>query len=251
MPAWRGGSTGLAVPAPALNSWHAAFTALTDCLTRTPLDTQCVLFFDELPWLATPRSGMLQALDYFWNTRWSLDRRIKIILCGSAASWMLDKLVHAKGGLHNRLTHSLLLQPFQLHQTQQYLEARNIHWPQALILEIYLALGGVPYYLSLLEPGFSPAENIQRLCFAPQGLLTDEFVRVFHALYDDAEAHVKLVRTMASRRGGVSLRELTAATGLKSGGSLNRPLEELRAAGFVERFTPCTGPIFRRCLGPA
>jgi len=54
-----------------------------------------ILFFDELPWLATPRSSFLQALEHFWNRYMSDDPRIILIMCGSAASWMIKKIIRS------------------------------------------------------------------------------------------------------------------------------------------------------------
>jgi len=73
-------------------NWRDALALLTREIEKTPTK-KYLLFFDELPWLATRKSGFIQALDYFWNSHWSRMPNIKVILCGSAASWMFSFFV--------------------------------------------------------------------------------------------------------------------------------------------------------------
>ena len=221
-----------------LVSWREAFDQLTNFIQKLPKSKRCVVFLDELPWLATRRSGLIQELDYFWNTVWSRDPRVRLVVCGSAASWMLDKLVHAKGGLHNRLTHRVLLEPFSLPQTREYLEARDVHWPESLITEAYMVTGGVPFYLNGFERATSPTEAVQRMCFQIDGLLYSEFDHLFDSLFNRPEKHQRIVRTLAKQRTGLSRHRLLELTGLHSGDSFNTPIRELEAAGFIKKFVP-------------
>ncbi|MCP5053175.1 MAG: AAA family ATPase, partial [bacterium] len=128
--------------------WLDALKLLTDHLRDVPKNRKVVLFFDELPWLATRKSGILQAIDYTWNTQWSRDPRVKLIVCGSAASWILEKIIYAKGGLHNRITARIHLMPFNLKETQDYLKYRGIALNREQVLELYMVMGGIPYYLN-------------------------------------------------------------------------------------------------------
>ena len=56
---------GIALQSP--RSWPDAFDLLTTKLKQIPKNKKIVLFFDELPWLASKRSDFLSALDYYWN----------------------------------------------------------------------------------------------------------------------------------------------------------------------------------------
>lgn len=228
-------------PLPAPNSWRAAFdqlaSAVEDYAARSP-DQAIVLFFDELPWLSTPRSGLLQALDHTWNTRLSRVRRLRVILCGSAASWMLDKLVHAKGGLHNRITRRIRLEPFTLAETRAFLASRHLRAGRRQVIETYLAVGGVPHYLRQMRRGRSAAQNIAEVCFDADGILVDEFQRLFVSLFAAGGLHEDIVRAMSKKRHGLTRTELIEALGVSSGGGLNRPLRELEEAGFVGRIPP-------------
>ena len=70
---------------------------------------QVVIFIDELPWLDTPKSNFIRALDLFWNG-WASDQpKIKFVVCESATTWMTNKLLGDKGGLHNRVKRKIYL----------------------------------------------------------------------------------------------------------------------------------------------
>ncbi len=219
-------------------SWGEAFEMLSSELATVTKGEKCVVFLDELPWLATPRSGLIEELDRFWNSRWSRLDNLLLIVCGSAASWMLSKVVRAKGGLHNRLTRTIVLEPFDLRETAQLLALRGVELTHRQIIEIYMAMGGIPYYLENVSPGKSPAQVVDETCFRRSGLLFDEFEQVFPALFAHSTKHKKLIRRIAGKRYGVSREELIRTTKIPSGAAINRPLDELEAAGFIARFVP-------------
>jgi uncharacterized protein len=219
-------------------SWREAFQWLTDKIVTIPIKRKVIIFLDELPWLATKRSNLLQTLDYFWNSQWSKQHNIKLIVCGSAASWILDNLINAKGGLYNRLTKTILLEPFTLRESQTFLQTLSYKLNQKQILDLYMVTGGVPHYLQQIDHTKSVAQNINKLCFNKAGLLYSEFSRIFQALFDSAEQNIILVRAMAKKRHGISRDELIKLTKISSGGSLQKRLSELQAAGFIQSFIP-------------
>ena len=133
----------MAIPA----NWDEAFDILTHELESLPRSNKVIIFLDELPWMVTKRSGLLQSLDYYWNLHWSKLPHVVLIVCGSAASWMLEKLIYAKGGLHKRITRKILLEPYKLKETQQFLKSRGIQLSQKQILDIYMASGGIRFIL--------------------------------------------------------------------------------------------------------
>ena len=226
------------IPVRPPRSWKKAFELLTTEIEKLPKTKPIVLFFDELPWLATKKSGMLQALDYYWNRFWSSRRKLLLIVCGSAASWMLDHLINAKGGLHNRLTKTILLKPYNLKETQQFLKSRRIHLPVKQILDLYMVFGGIPYYLKQVEKGKSIQQIVNRTCFQKDGLLFDEFNRLFHSLFDRAEVHLSIIKAIAKFPYGISREQLLKEIRLSSGGTLNKRLGELESAGFIQSFIP-------------
>ncbi len=220
-------------------NWDRAFELLTKLLKEKIKDKKVVLFFDELPWLATKKSKLIQALDYYWNQHWVDMNNLKLIVCGSAASWMIDKIINDKGGLHNRITKTLLLEPFTLRETKEYLHSRGIRYLDKQILEVYMVMGGVPFYLKEIEKGLSVPQNIDRICFHKKGLLFSEFQNLFASLFDKASIHEKLIHIISKSRRGLTGKEMSDnMRNITSGGSLYKRLEELEAAGFILGFVP-------------
>ncbi len=218
-------------------NWHEAFAALKDAIDLYSGHETIVLFFDEVPWMATPKSGFLEAIDYYWNRYWSENKRIKLIICGSAASWIIDNILHNTGGLHNRITLRLRIEPFNLSETKAYLSYKNIHYNAEQILMLYLCLGGIPFYLNALEKTFSAVQNINLLCFNKNGALYDEFNLLFASLFKKHEEHEKIISLVASKRNGISRRDIESALHYKGGG-LTQRLNELEEASFIIPFTP-------------
>lgn len=187
------------IPIQAATSWKEAFQRLTTIIEKQNKKDKVVLFFDELPWLATPRSGLLEALDYFWNSCWVDFKNVKLIVCGSSASWILKKIIYNKGGLHNRVTKQILLRPFSLKETKHYLEKKGCLITCRQALEIYMAIGGIPFYLNGIKKHLTASQNINNMCFRNGGLLFDEFDKLFRSLFDDADAYIELVRIIAKK----------------------------------------------------
>lgn len=217
--------------------WLEAFKMLTEVIDKTNAK-KTVIFLDELPWLASPKSGFLEAMDYYWNTVWSRDSKYKLVVCGSAASWMIKHIVDSKGGLHNRTTALIKLLPFKLHEVDAYLKSKNIILSQKQIADLYLCIGGIPHYLNHVLKGRSSAEIIDKLCFQQDGMLRDEFKKLYSSLFDNHIFHETIVRHIAKHPYGISRVELLKKAGITSGGGFNRRIEELIEAGFIVQFQP-------------
>lgn len=226
------------VPLQIPDSWDTAFELMTREVTRVSQSKKIILFLDELPWMATKKSGLLQSIDHFWNQHWSKFPNLILIVCGSAASWMLEKLVYAKGGLHNRLTRKILLEPFNLHDTREFLKSRSIKLNEKQILDIYMAIGGIPFYLQAIEKGMSAAQCIDEMCFQKNGLLYDEFKNLFESLFEMADINLQIVREIVKNGNECSREDIIKRTDLKTGGTLNKRLNELEVSGFIKKFIP-------------
>ena len=224
---------------PRVRSWREAFQLLATTIDKTLSGLRVVLFFDELPWLASRKSKFLTALDHFWNA-WGNRRNLVLIVCGSAASWMIAKLLHNKGGLYNRVTAQIRLLPFSLSDIETYLKHRGVNLGRKDITELTMCLGGVPHYLRDIRRGESVAQAVDRLCFSPDGLLRDELGRLFASLFEGHERHVAVIRALAKKRQGITRKALLKAMGESSGGGLTRVLKELEESAFIGRDT-CFG----------
>ncbi len=219
------------------NSWAEAFRMLREAILAQAYTSKKVLFFDELPWLATQKSDFLAAFGYFWNS-WASRQNLVIVICGSAASWMIQQVVNDKGGLHNRITRHLRLDPFTLAETEEYLHHREAHFDRYQIVQLYMSLGGIPHYLKEIEPSKSAIQNIDTLCFSSKGALFSEFNRLYTSLFDKADTHIAIVRTLAQKRQGMTRAELIEKGKLSNGGGLTNILEELLHSGFLAEYFP-------------
>lgn len=224
-------------PAEKPADWFDAFVQLIDFLKTRDKNEKRVVFFDEVPWLANPRSGFLQGFSFFWNS-WAVKHNIVVVICGSAASWMIQKIVNDKGGLHNRITKRIQLEPFNLTETEAFLKSRRIKLDRYQITQLYMAMGGIPHYLNEIQAGKSATQNIDEICFAKDGILNTEFSRLYPALFNKAEHHIAIIKALASKWQGLTRLELIRMTKLTEGGSTTRVLEELLHSGFISEYLP-------------
>lgn len=219
-------------------NWQEAFSLLRRCLDGLNGIDKKVLFFDELPWLDTHRSGFLSAFGYFWNVYASHRADLLVVICGSAASWMIRKVVNNKGGLHNRITQRIRLMPFSLRETEAYLQAKSIHFNRYQLLQLYMTIGGIPHYLNAVQRGLSVPQVIERSCFQKDGVLYHEFNNLYHALFNNAATHIALIRALASRPMGLTRAQLLEISGLDTGGGVTSAINELEESGFIVRLHP-------------
>ena len=152
-------------------TWADAFDLLSHFLTPRLPAVRSVVFLDEFPWLNTHKSGFLQAFDHWWNSWGTKQANLVVVICGSAASWMIQNIVNNKGGLHNRITRKIRLLPFNLKETEEFLQARKINLDRYQILQLYMVMGGIPHYLKEIQKGESSTQAIDRICFTKDGLL--------------------------------------------------------------------------------
>lgn len=220
-----------AVPA----DWMDAFEMLISYLDSISQKRK-VVFIDELPWMDTPGSQFVSALEHFWNSWASARRDIVLIVCGSATSWMMDKLINNHGGLYGRLTHRIFLSPFTLGETEKLLVSRGVSMSRYEISEAYMIMGGIPYYLNMIDPRLSLAQNIDRLMFNPNGELYNEFDMLYRSLFNNSEAYIKVVECLNSKGYGMTRSEIAEASGMKSGKTLTTILDNLESCGFIRRY---------------
>ena len=215
--------------------WLDAFFLLTRLLRAKKRTRKEVIFFDEVPWMATQKSDFLKGLSYFWNS-WAVKENVVVVLCGSAASWMINKILRDKGGLHNRVTKRIRLQPFTLMETKAYLESRSVYFDHYQLLQLYMIMGGIPHYLKELKNGKSAVQNIEKICFSEDGLLRDEFLSLYPALFNRSEYHVAFIRALAAKQSGMTRSELLEKTNIPEGGNATRVLDELSQSGFIATY---------------
>jgi uncharacterized protein len=221
-------------------SWHEAFRYLANFIkSESDLNPnqKLVVFIDEMPWIDTPKSEFISALEFFWNQHISKLDNVILVGCGSASSWIRKKLINARGGLYNRVTQRIKLMPFNLHETELFLLEKGIDFTRYQILELYMAMGGIPFYLNEIEKGKSATQSINEICFSRDGLLHDEYFQLYHSLFKNAENHIKIIETLASKPQGIVRVDLLNGTKI-SDASLSRALEELVECDFISIYQP-------------
>ena len=217
-------------------NWLDAFELLKDLVEKSR-ENKKVLFIDELSWMDTQKSGLLIALENFWNGWASARDDVVLVVCASATSWMLDKIIHNKGGLYNRLSCQIHLKPFKLCECEEYLKSKGIRISRYDILEMYMAIGGIPYYWSLMKKGRSVAQNIDAMFFADDAPLRDEFKNLYASLFKNPQNYIDIVSTLAKKKTGLLRNEIAEATGIPNSGYLTKMLDELISCGFMRKHT--------------
>jgi len=224
------------IPYPKVSNWLEAFEQLIHLLSNKKQKEKKVVFIDEMPWMDTPRSGFVQALEYFWNAWASAQKDMLLIVCGSASSWIMNKLIKNHGGLHNRITQQIHLRPFNLGECEDYFQKHNMALNRHQIIENYMIFGGIPYYLSLMQKQFSMAQNVDKMCFAENGILRHEFENLYASLFRNYENHLKIVEVLSKKAKGMTREEMIENTRLPNGGGLTKTLEELELCGFIRKY---------------
>jgi hypothetical protein len=216
-------------------NWFVAFEQLEEIISKNKSPKK-VVFLDELPWLDTAQSGFVAALDYFWNSFASARKDVILIVCGSAASWMINKLIHSKGGLHNRVTHRIRLDPFSLSECEAFFKHRAGVFNRYQLIQLYMVMGGIPFYLDHVDVGMSAAQNINRLCFQPDGILVEEFNDLYTSLFNKAEKHLAIIESLSKKAKGLTRAEIIKTAKLSNAGSTTRILQELEESGFIRKY---------------
>ncbi len=215
--------------------WFSAFQQLIAFL-ESQGEEKKIVFIDELPWFDTPKSGFIPALEHFWNSWAAMRNDILLIVCGSAASWMVNKLINNKGGFHNRVTKRIKIVPFTLHECERFLETKNALLDRYQIIQLYMVLGGIPFYWDEVKPGKSAVQNIEDICFSENGILRNEFKNLYKSLFNKHEKHSAIVNALAKKSMGLNRDEIIAESGLPNAGSTSRLLDELEESGFILKY---------------
>ena len=220
---------------PIPKSWLEAFSLLSTYL-KNSTDEKKIVFLDELPWMDTPRSNFISAFEHFWNGWASARKDIVLIICGSATSWIINKVINDHGGLHNRVTKQIALQPFTLKECEMFAQSKGLEMSRYQLAECYMVFGGIPYYWSLLEKGLSLAQNIDKIIFAKNGKLSNEFNQLYASLFKSPEQYIDIVTALGKKKVGMTREEIIAATDKYSNGALSKVLDELEYCGFIRKY---------------
>jgi len=220
-------------------NWLGAFRLLTLVLDKKIAENKSkkVVFLDEVPWMAKNDAGFITGLDFFWNS-YAVNKNLVVVLCGSSASWMIENLVNNTGGLYNRITRRLYMKPFSLLETQKYFRHRQFNFTNYEIVELYMALGGIPHYLKEVKGEKSVVQNVDSICFSDTGLLKDEFSKLYFSLFENAEKHMAIIRALATSKQGLTRQKIVKLAKIAENGNTTKVLAELEQSSFITAYYP-------------
>jgi AAA+ ATPase superfamily predicted ATPase len=218
-----------------IKSWFDAFTALRDYI-QSLKKKKIIIFLDELPWFDAPAGQFIKAFEWFWNSYASTKNNLKLIVCGSATTWMTDKFINGKGGLYNRTTERIYLAPFNLHDTEALMKYNGVDWSKAMVLSAYMVFGGVPLYLGMLKKNLSLDANIDALFFSERAPLRDEYSFLFRSLFKDSDYYMRIVDAISKKNMGISRSDIVADAKISNNGSLTKALKNLINCDFIRKY---------------
>ncbi len=226
-------------------TWIDAFHLLQELLDSKSDGSNQVIFIDELPWMDTPRSGFVSAFEHFCNDWCSSRKHVKLIVCGSATSWICDEMLESKGGLYDRVTSSIHVRPFTLRECEDFFREEGFHLDRYDIVQAYMAFGGIPYYLSQFRRELSVVQNVDALLFDRDSVLYDEFDRLFSSQFANPEFLKSIITSVGSRRGGLTREEIVSKINSVSGGTFSKSLSALEKSRLIVQYKPFGEKIAR------
>lgn len=232
--AWQSSLKYCGHKSPCPKTWLEAFDQLKDFILESE-DERKVLFIDEMPWMDTPKSGFIPALEHFWNGWASARKDITLIVCGSATSWVINKLIRNKAGLRGRVTTKIRIQPFTLAECEEYAKEAKLGMTRSQIAECAMIMGGIPYYWSFLDREYSLAQNIDRLFFSQDGELYNEYSELYTSLFKNPEPYMKVITLLGTKKIGMTREELISC-GIQDNGKLSEILDDLEQCGFIRKY---------------
>lgn len=216
-------------------TWFEAFHQLEKLISISQ-EKRKIIFLDELPWMDVPNSKFIPAFEHFWNGWASARNDVLLIICGSATSWIINKIFRNIGGLYNRVTYKIKLNQFSLSECEELVHTLNLSLPRNMILEGYMIMGGVPYYWTKLETSKSIGQNINDLFFKEGGELHNEFNYIYASMFKNPDKYVKVVETLSGKKSGLTRDEIIKLGKIESSGQLSSILEDLIECGFVRKY---------------
>lgn len=221
---------------PPIKTWMDAFAALRDYL-KGLRKKRIIVFLDELPWFDVPSGQFLKAFEWFWNSWGSTQDNLKMIVCGSATTWMTDKFISSKGGLYNRTTERIYLAPFNLHESEALLKSNGVDWDRSLILDAYMVFGGVPLYLSMLKKNLSLDANVDEMFFREGAPLHNEYEFLFRSLFKDSDFYMRIIDAISKKNMGITRQEIVEQAKVNANGALTKALKNLISCDFIRKYS--------------
>lgn len=194
---------------------------------------QVLIVLDEINWMGSKDSTFLPKLKSAWDAAFSKNPKLIMILSGSMAGWIEENILSSTG-FFGRVTLDMTLDELPLNQCARFWGANARRVSAYEKFKVLSVTGGVPLYLELIRPELSAEENIERLAFRKEGLLFNEFERIFSDLFSRRSGiYKRIVQQLAT--GPASLEEIVRDLGHTTSGVFSRYLEDLVSTGYLAR----------------
>lgn len=219
------------------DDWFSAFENLK-LFIKNSSSKKKVIFLDEIAWMYTKKSNFIRALENFWNGWASARNDIMLIICSSATSWIINNIIHSKGGLYNRVTNQIFLEPFSLKECEEFSVSKKLSLSRKQIIETYMVIGGVPFYWNYLKKGQSIPQFIDECFFANNAPLKQELKYIFSSLFNNPDGYIKIIEALSTKKYGLTKREILEETNVADNGNFTKKIEDLINCGFIREYSP-------------
>ncbi len=161
------------------------------------------------------------------------DAHLKLILCGSVVSVMKEVLLE-ENPLHGRFRLKMEVLPFDYFSSAAFFHSLSAEDK----FSYYSLFGGIPLYLSYVDPNKSFSENIQELLIERNSVLEAEIKTTISMEYAKFENASVLLSLLASgKKKYYDLKETYYAMTRHRGG-FEYLLKQLMEAGFIRKIFP-------------
>lgn len=223
----------LRVPLARPQSWYEAFVLLA----RLMQGQRALIHLDEISWMACQDEDFVGQLKIAWDTRLKQNRGLILVLGGCGSAWIREHILDGTA-LMGRVSLSLALRELPLDKCNELFGALGGAAGQRMStlekVRLLCVTGGIPRYLEEIDYTATAERNITAMCFTSGGLLVDEFDKIFNDIFSSrAPTYRQIVSALVD--GARTAAEICAQLGVAPSGIFTEYLEDLQAAGFVQR----------------
>lgn len=212
----------------AVDSWVEIF----ELIARYVKKGEWTIYFEEVQWLACYQKDFITELKYVWDNEFKNNPKLRLILCGSSPSFMINHVVKSKA-LHNRAQHEIPLQGFSLNETKEFLKNKSFRE----VMDAHLSVGGIPEYLKRLRGASSIFLALCENSFTQGGFFANECEKIFASSLAE-NPHYKNIIQVLSLSKSLTREQIAKKLKIKPGGGLTTLLADLELCGFVEKIVP-------------
>ena len=209
-------------------TWVEVLDFIADHLPQTEI----TLYFEELQWLANYEDNLVSALKFVWDNKLRHNPNLRLVLCGSSPSFMVNQVLHSKA-LYNRSVYEMHLEPLSLAEIRLFLPKLSLHE----VILACLTLGGIPEYLQYIRESPSVFLGICANSFVKDSMFSREYERIFISSLNKNPHYQKIIQYLSLRR-FATRNQIAKHLGIQSGGSITLLLNDLELCGFIEKYKP-------------